>query len=455
MTRVSACCVSPAAAVLGCALCFTALAHGAPTPAPSRPDPAQPSAEQRTLTTETWREPEVPVQPHLALLYVPEMGLRLVLTPLLPVVAFAEAHRVDRRIHDFVTNRERTALLLPVVVILSRDGAGAGLRYKHTNLRGSGERLELAAVMKTNLDREVSFAYAEKLPTLDGRSLGGQLLYDVDHNDRYYGIGNDTHRRDERLLAITTYAAQVSFELGGPATDLASFGSDVTGRFLREGLAPGTGHAPGVQASDDAALIPPAFQRTIDYAELSWFFRHDLRDTLGRTHRGTLFELDLHGTSDLNGEGLNAAKATGSATGFIPVAPMHRVFVLSLGVAGATPWSSASEIPLHTLPTLGRTTRLRGYAKGRFRDRAAWWSTVEYRYPVFDFDDTGVGLSSTLFVDVGRVGGGVRELTQTPVRVSAGAGLRGESAEGFIFRGQVGFSEEGVEFTFTLNDAPP
>lgn len=224
--------------------------------------------------------------------------------------------------------------------------------------------------------------------------------------------------------------------------------------FRRARLDSGSGDAPPVVASGDRVAPPPAFGRRLGYPELGWNLRHDRRDSLGRTFHGTLVELELYATRDVDDATTSAARASLSTALFVPLAPRHRVLVLAAGAAAATPWTESDEVPLHALVSLGRNTYLRGYSKRRFRDVAGWWGSVEYRYPIFDFKDSGAGLSSTLFFDVGRVGDGADELTRAPIRYSYGFGARGVTEDGFVLRAQVGLSPEGLEAFVSLNDLP-
>jgi outer membrane protein assembly factor BamA len=335
---------------------------------------------------------------------------------------------------------------------MSRDGVGAGFDFRHSDLLGEGEQLRLKAVFTTNGDHAVAVRYAEKLARLDGRELAGRADYEVDHNERTFGVGGRSRPSDLRLLQVTRASAGADFELGGPITDLAAFGSDVALTYASEELRSGVGAESPVVASGDSVAPPPAFGERVDYASATWTFRHDLRDSSGRTGRGTLLELDLSATSDLEGRDLSAARATLRAAVYVPVAPRHRTLALSGGVSAVTAWSESSRVPYHALVKLGRSDHLRGYVKGRFADVLGAWSSAEYRYPIFEFKDTGVGLSSTLFVDAGMVAGRIREFADNPLRLAYGFGVRAETAYGFIFRAQIGLSAEGVEALFSLND---
>jgi outer membrane protein assembly factor BamA len=94
---------------------------------------------------------------------------------------------------------------------------------------------------------------------------------------------------------------------------------------------------------------------------------------------------------------------------------------------------------------------MRGYIEGRFRDRASWLASAEYR---FWFIPRGfpVPLTKTiriervgaaLFYDVGSVAPTTSRMFQTRVRHSYGFGFRLLLERTAPFRLDVGFSEEG------------
>src|SRR5690606_32105548 len=246
----------------------------------------------------------------------------------------------------------------------------------------------------------------------------------------------------------------LEIEVGGPNTYFTTgFGSVARIEYLRERLGPGRiSGAPPVSADDAEVLAPVGFEQPLDYANLSWLFTFDQRDADGRTQRGVYLGAELSATQNLNGAGLSAAKATLAGSYFLPVAPRYRVLVLTVAAAVTTPLGEQDEIPLHQLVTLGRESNVRGYPKRRFRDTTGWWSTLEYRYPVYEFEDSGAGLSAALFVDVGGVAPSVPKWFHSPVRYSPGIGIRAETPSDFVFRAQIARSEEGIEAGISLNE---
>ena len=388
------------------------------------------------------------------LLKLPELGLRLAFTPLFPLLALAEETRLDHRIEDLVTNDAHSRFVLPVFVALTRDGVGGGILYRHTDLFGSGEHLTLFGLMKVNGDRSVRLGYSEMVAVLNGRRLGMSLDHGVDHNERFFGIGPDAPQADLRALEARTLGATLKLDVGGPSTFFSTgLGSEVSLHYTRERLE--SGHHPGVEPLGQAgdSVEPPAgFEQTLDYAAATLRSSYDQRDMTGRTHRGFFSELRVNMTSDMNSQNVNAVRTDLSFAYFLPVAPRHRVLVLHAGSAIAAPLGEQAEIPLDSLVSLGRNSGLRGYTDRRFRDRSGYWATLEYRYPVFDFEDTENGLSAALFVDAGGVSRSPLDYFHDPLHLGPGFGLRAELPGLLVLTGHVAISSEGIEASLGVNE---
>jgi len=111
---------------------------------------------------------------------------------------------------------------------------------------------------------------------------------------------------------------------------------------------------------------------------------------------------------------------------------------------------SDDTIPLDGYVVLGREWHLRGYAGERFRDRYAWWAGAEYRFPLHHYLGTGAVFSALFFLEAARAGDSADELFGKLPRWSLGAGVVMDTALESLFRAQIGFSPEGVQFTLSL-----
>src|SRR5690606_38437244 len=145
-------------------------------------------------------------------LRLPELATRLALTPLFPLIIASEQVRLDLRLYDLVTSPERTRILLPLVTAYTKDGVGAGRLYAHSDAFGGGETLDFFALTTTNRDVEVAGSYSEDVALLDGRALGTGFDYELDNNERYYGIGPRPRESDLRALEFRNLGVHLEIE---------------------------------------------------------------------------------------------------------------------------------------------------------------------------------------------------------------------------------------------------
>lgn len=354
-------------------------------------------------------------------------------------------------------------MLLPYIDVRGSDGIGGGALFTHSNLFGAEEKLKLSGVVAGNLDYKFSASYSQAVAHLNGRRVTTKVRYEVNRDVRYFPVGGDSRVEDERAIRSDNLQALVSGELFGPV--MLNLRSELKLSYRRERLSsgekPGT---PSLGADGDGVPLPPAcyhtldeqdpiFCSTIDLPELQLSFAHDSRDSFGRTRSGWLAEAELTAMRDLNGEDLSAVRGLVDVAVFFEVLPRSRIIVLSAGGGAAAPWSDDHQLPLAGYVGLGRTAHLRGYKRDRYRDRYAWWTAAEYRYPIFEIEDYGVSLSSVVFADLARAGEDLDGLFGHAPRWSAGFGFHADTPVTSVFKVQVGFSPEGMEFIFAMGDA--
>lgn len=405
------------------------------------------------LTTSRWRPPEPADGLGWQLLRLPEHATRVALTPLALALGAAERAALDRRIYDLLTNEDRTAILFPVVRLGSTDGLGVGATWRHEDLLGGAEELRLSALGFLDGDWRASAGFRTHLAPLAGRWLGVQVRGEDESDQRYFGIGGETDEEDERVLDVRAVDAVVAFDV--LPRRVARVDLVIHAGYHRRRLGPGehpdlppVGAVPG-----DDVTPPPGFRRTLDYPAGGLLVRYDSRDARGRTTRGVLHRTGVVVTRAV-GADLGAVRATSDTALYLELAPRGRVLVLALAGGAAAPLGPGDEVPLHRLVTLDKTNGLRGYPDGRFRGRYGWRGTVEYRYPVYEFQNSGTGVSAVLFADGGRVADEPADLVDDPLRWSVGFGLRGVTPVSLLFGLQVGFSPEGAELLFGIGGPP-
>ncbi|HEU5055983.1 MAG TPA: BamA/TamA family outer membrane protein [Kofleriaceae bacterium] len=455
--------MSAAARLLTVAIAATSAAAGAaraqppPGTAPATPEPPPPEPAPEPpppgTTTDVWREPTPPLDLAYHVLDLPEFVVELALTPLAFTVGLVQRYRVDKRVYDLLRNDEGTIKVVPNAKFSGGEGFGVGAALELDNLLEREEELSIGGLIRLDRDYETRVRYRQKVARLEGREVSAEVHYELDQNLKYYGIGNDTEKSDERVIEERALDVEAAMDILSGI--LWNGGGKVAIGYRRNRLAPGvdTGVMPTPPLGEPGDTVVPTadFDRTYhDYARGAISLYRDTRDRIGRSTTGTLTELDLGVSAGLDQADLGAATMRGNFTGFFPLLPLYRVLVLSAGGAAVGRLTNGDSVPLRNMVLLDRKHGLRGYSTGRFRDQFGWWASAEYRYPIWEYQDTGVAMSPALFVDAGQVGGRLQDLVDAAPRWSVGTGLRVEHETRLIMVVEIGFSPEGYEVGFNL-----
>ena len=432
-----------AAACLVILLCSPAVAE--------RDRQAEPAgdSEPPALTTARWKEPPVPLDLHWQILAVPETVVELAFTPIALLVTAFERYRLDRRIYDLLRNDAGTIVFTPRVKFSGSDGLGGGGKLSFKRLTTDESKLAFGGIARLNGDYELVSNYEQIVANLEGRAVVVGVEYELDQDLPYYGIGDETDNR--HVLLERRLRAGLDVELTGRGTTtirgIARLG------YLRDELTTGVAGGTSIPVEDVPGLevtLPPGFDATVNYARLELELDIDTRDTEHITSRGILARLIGSGSLSSDDAPTSGGRVIADFDWYWQVLPRKRVLVFSLGAGAAALLGQDDDVPLHELITLGRKDHLRGYSRGRLRDRYGWWTSIEYRYPIWEYQATGASLIPVVFADMGKVAGDFADLASGVVYYDAGFGIRGEHYNHFFFSFELGFSPEGPELGFSL-----
>lgn len=111
--------------------------------------------------------------------------------------------------------------------------------------------------------------------------------------------------------------------------------------------------------------------------------------------------------------------------------------------------AQSGRVPFRDLANLGGPDQMRGWYEGRFRDKAALSSELEYRFPLL------WRFRGALTGAVGSVGGNLKELLANRFKYSAGAGIRFtvDEKERIAIRADYGATPESDGLYIQLNEA--
>lgn len=381
-------------------------------------------------------------------LELPETAIGLVFAPIGLVVRAVEGTRADRVVrapHQIGSSRVKLA---PRLQYQRVDGVGIGLGVAF----GQG-RLPFATgaggMVRLDGDWTVEVTGARGFDGLESRFAHVRVAVDHDDHQRFYGIGGGSVVGDRRALAV--HAQEVTAEAELQPGTWQDYSGAVQIGLARQDLGAGDPDAAAPVAATDPgdpdAAAPPGFADATTYGTLRAVGRIDSRDTLGRPTDGVLVEVLAALRADVQGKDLAAATLRADVVKYLALGEENRVLVMAIGGEIAVPLYPGATIPLLALPTLGRDARLRGYDRGRFRDRYAAWASVEYRWPLYQYNQSGVWVDAFVFADGAEVFG-VDAIAAKRLRYSGGGGFRLAHSTASIADVTIGGSPEGAQVMF-------
>jgi Omp85 superfamily domain len=348
-------------------------------------------------------------------------------------------------------------------------GAGGGIALTDIDFRSDRRREFLGAFLSYTTEGQQKYRLIWRrwllhrdLPAggviVEERThLNGFGGYEKSLTRRFYGLGPDTRERDETSYTdeVIDLGARGEFALPEAGGNwIATLGA----RGEHHNLAPG--RVSGRPTTDE--VFPQLFAAGDGHESLvlSAGLRYDTRDSQHQPYSG--WQLGVFVDAPLwqsTGDTGAVASAFGNLALRLP--PLFHgggddreenppTDTLALGV---TVHASAGDLPYYARPSLGGTHTLRGYIANRFTGNSAWHAVAEYRFWViprgFALTDTirieRVGLA--MFYEAGTVAQSLRRLTTAQIHTSYGLGLRFSLERTAMFRADVGFSAEGVNFT--------
>lgn len=259
-----------------------------------------------------------------------------------------------------------------------------------------------------------------------------RLLLDVElHNEAsvYYGKGiaaghldSNKHTFDERLYSLApTWMTALGqhYYLG------------VGGKLLYASAENWASDEPGVMRSHSL--------NSGSSAGLTLSSIYDSRDYRLNASEGWLFQLDAGVYQDLSQDHTYQQYGVELAH-YINLAP----------VPGLLAWQiqgqfSDGEVPWYAMPTLGGSSAMRGYIKGRYRDDHMMMGQVEYRLPIVQ------RLGMVFWGAAGSVAPSVSQLNEE-VLTSYGTGFRFRIKDKINLRADVGVGRNDTTFYLNVNE---
>jgi hypothetical protein len=206
----------------------------------------------------------------------------------------------------------------------------------------------------------------------------------------------------------------------------------------------GRGSAPSIETVHTLASAPglgtdPAFVHTMVSAGVDW------RPSAGYARRGGLYEAVYHKYHDRD-ETQTFDRLDVQLVQHLPI--LRENWVVSLQGLLQTTLDPDARVPHFLLPSLGGSSRLRGYHSWRFRDRHSLLLSGEWRWI-----PNRLGLDAALFFEAGTVAAERAALDIDDVKINAGFGVRFHGPAATPVRIELARGSEGLRIVFAGNPA--
>lgn len=403
----------------------------------------------RLLLASESSDPSVTIRPPLSYkakrialfpLELPSYIIRGVTYPFGAGMRYLEKKGVVDKTMDFLSNKDKTFWVYPVVEGGAGSGFGGGVGLRHSNLFHKQYYLGVSYRMHINMQQNADFSFAKPMAF---KLFGKPVSYSFGSSfsrgfvNYYYGIGNSTSSVNNQAL----YGAN-SIDSGltltyEPIEDFII--SPYFGVSISNSMPKGSeGSDPSVQNAFSASELT-GFGRWVDYANTGIRFAYDTRDSVEATEKGGLRSLSIQNFYGMNTGGYNYNRYELDVRQYFRLWAPRQVFVLRANFVAEVPLDG-SEVPFWRLTVLDSNSPLRGFIGGRFRDRASILFNAEYRYPVWKIVD------GVLFYDTGRVLHRPSDMTLAHIKYSVGGGLHITIPNLTFFKFYVGYGGEGINF---------
>ena len=267
--------------------------------------------------------------------------------------------------------------------------------------------------------------------------------YDVDHMDEFWGFGPDADEDDESGFSWERWGGVAA--VGIPRGRIIN--GEVHAAYERSFF---------YETYDDSALntieefvhLPGVHLPQQELWSPGATVRLDLRNSAGHPTRGFMIEGSGAIWRSVDDElPFDWTEYGGQVQAHLPLGSDWHILSLGGGLEAVEPEDEDSVIPFGYLPTLGGSTRLRGYPSWRWRDPAVGWATVEYRYRIWEehtWQATPGVLEAAIFADAGDIAFKVEDLDTEDLKTSYGLEIRMFLSDSPVFRLGIAYSEEGT-----------
>ena len=344
----------------------------------------------------------------------------------IPVTVFCQSER--KQLDSLLMNTKIEAF--PILSYDTDVGFGYGLKIFFLNQLRRHESFDVTAFNSTKGERWYRFVFS--IPDFElrqGRAYrrAFDLIIDYDKylKNNFFGIGSTSRSEDRE-----TYIKE-------PLDIMGVLSRAFTPRLVGQ-IAIKYKTVDNIDYSENGLFtntLAPINRGRSSALSLVASLRHDSRDSYINATKGHLLQEEVEVANKKIGSDYGIASAVLSLQFYKEVIAPQMI----LAVRWISQVIDGSDLPIHSLASLGGSRTLRGYPQDRFLDQVMMLTNAELRFPIY------WRFGGLVFLDAGKVWNKVAQVDLQRWPVNAGAGLR-LYFDTFVVRADVGVSNESVGF---------
>lgn len=388
----------------------------------------------------TIRTPGSNIAKHIALFpfELPGYALKIGMAPVGVILSLTQRARLLDRMESALSNKDKTLWVYPILDKNPGSSFGGGVGVKAINLWKQGYRFDINYRIHVNADMFAALTVGK-----DGifhiSKTPADILVDASwawqHSFNYYGVGNNSTD-----IVKATYNEQ---DVDG-VVRLGVEPIKALKLYALLGISASIADNATILIPDPVVDFPDAYNHWLPYIRFGFGLSHDTRDSVTIPHRGGVQRLEYSRYQYIGGsEKFSYGEYHLLLQHNIPLWSDDNVLLLR------TEWrfqqlTAGNSVPFQRMVMLDADHWLRGFDRGRFRDRASCVFNGEYYFPLYR------GMRGVIFGDTGRVFPGLANFSFSSFKYSAGAGIDLQPSRVLLARFRIAYGGEGVKFSLSF-----
>jgi outer membrane protein assembly factor BamA len=325
-------------------------------------------------------------------------------------------------------------------------GSGFAIRPSYTRTDLFDGRLALRVDALGAVNRSYLGSLDLAAPNLFGGY--GFVDFNVVHRDisemPYYGAGPNsrkTGRSDYRL-------EDTNVELRPGVRIFKGLRASLIGSYLVNNVGPGYSSRYISAELQYSPSIAPGIDRQTNFLRGGGAVEYDWRNNPSNPTKGGRYSAQYVRYLDQNLGAYSFLRLDLDASQYISMFNGTRVIALR-GASSLTTTSGNQRVPFYLQPALGGPDSLRGYRFDRFYGDNSTMVSAEYRWEASPI------LQLVAFADGGKVFNRWEQWNFHGIQTDVGFGIRFKNLDKTVFSLDTGFSHEGFQIWFRMNNATP